>query len=64
MPGDTKKYITLHQSWTTPKTWVKPTVDVQVVKEDFGAFSISAAVRPSNCKYCGRSRYEDIPGVY
>ena len=64
MPGDTTQYITLEQTWTTPKTWVKPTVDDQVVKEDFGAFSISAAVRGSYCHQCGRRRYEDIPGVY
>ena len=64
MPGDTIKYITLEKTWTTPKTWVKINVDDQVVKEAFGAFSISAAVRPSNCHHCGRRRYEDIPGVY
>ena len=40
---------------------VKPTADDQ---EDFGAFSISAAVRGSYCQHCGRRRYEDIPGVY
>lgn len=57
-------YITLEQTWTTPETWVKPTVDAQVVKEDFGAFSISAAVRGSYCQQCGRRNYEDIPGVY
>jgi len=57
-------YITLKQTWTTPETWVKPTADDQVVKEDFGAFSISAAVRGSYCPHCGRRKYEDIPGVY
>jgi hypothetical protein len=64
MSEDTTKYITLEQTWTIPTTWVKPTADDQVVKEDFGAFSISAAVRGSYCQHCGRRRYEDIPGVY
>ena len=64
MSEDTTKYITLEQTWTIPTTWVKPTADDQVVKEDFGAFSISAAVRPSHCRHCGKCKYEDIPGVY
>ena len=64
MPGNTTQYITLEQTWTTSETWFKPTADDQVVKEDFGAFSISAAVRGSYCQQCGRRNYEDIPGVY
>ena len=62
---DNSKYITLEKTWVKPASWVKPNVDdILSTKEDFGAFSISAAVRGSYCTKCGRLEYEDIPGVY
>lgn len=51
--GNPSGYANLNQAWIKQPRYNLST-DETSQKENFGAFSISAAVRPSSCRSCNR----------